>query len=258
MPINSVSPGDERSLLDQLINCSQPLLPSSLHTAVKMPALEFAIVTLNASVVPTDEGLLTVLRSCLSSIAFAKGGSGFRWIQSTPEHNSEKGPVLALLGIWASVEDHEDFVQSGQMTPLLANLKEFIQIKSVVHLAIPALTPARHNIIGSNFVSAVIRVESAQHEQLETLVETVRNQYLQTETIVGWKVKKEASFDNAVKFGKERLGQGEEEIDATAEEEDVWAIFVKQEEDAVVDNLVRKAEELSKGTEVFKWKTICA
>lgn len=223
-----------------------------------MPILEFATVTLNSSVVPTDEGLLAVLRSCLSSIALAKGVSGFRWIQTTPEHDSEKDPILALLGIWASVEDHEDFLQSGQMTPLLVDLKEFIQIKSVVHLVIPALTPARHDILGSGFVSAVIRVKSAQHEQLETLVETVRDQNPQAETIAGWKVKKEASFDDAVKFGKERLGQGEEEIDVTAEEEDIWAIFVKQEDDALVDNLVRKAEELSKGTEVFQWKTICA
>lgn len=226
-----------------------------------MPVLEFATVTLNASVVPTDDGLLSVLRACLSSIGLAKGVSGFRWIQTPPDDKSQKEPILALLGIWATVKDHEDFVQSGQMTPLLADLKDFMQIKDVVHLAIPTLTPAGYDILGTGFVSAITRVKSAKHEQLETLVaETVREKYAKTEIITGWKVKKEESFDNAVKFGKEQLGQGGEESDVLEkekEEEDCWALFVRQEDGALVDDLVRKSEELTEGTEVSKWTTIC-
>lgn len=242
---------------------SNSFSPSSLQPAAIMPVLEFATVTLNASVIPTDEGLLSVLRACLSSITLAKGVSGFRWIQTSPDDQGQKEPILALLGIWATVEDHEDFVQSGQMTPLLADLKDFIQIKDVVHLAIPTLTSAEHDVLGTGFVCAIIRVKSAKHEQLETLVtETVRDKYAKTEIITGWKVKKEKSFDNAVKFGKERLGQGGEDIDVVEkeeeeEEEDVWALFVKQEDGALVDDLVRKSEALTKGTEVSTWTTMC-
>lgn len=218
-----------------------------------MPILEFASVTLNAGVSPTNEGLLSVLRKSLDVVATANGVSGFRWVLT--EGKGQQEPLLALVGIWASVEAHEEFSQRGLMLPLLASLKDYIRIGGIMHLGIPELSQNQSDVFTTVFVAASIRVDPSKHELVEIALGEVVKGHAGAETVVGWKVKKEESFDNAIKYGKEQFGQ---ELHDEVVDEDILVVIAKEADKALVIHVVDKVEGLAIGAELFQWKTVLA
>ena len=223
-----------------------------------MPILEFATINLKPGVKPDDARLVAVLHSCITSISQADGVSGMRFIKNVPQGAQEQ--ILGLVGIWATVEAHEAFSQSEKMLPLLVNLKDLIQMRGVAHLGVGDLPSPANELMASNMISASLSVTPMDHEKFQGLVEDTL-QAVGPKAIAGWKIKKEESFRKAEEFGRKELGQGSEpkgrqKVGADGDA-DVWAVFVREDDAALVDELVRRTESLAIGDmEVQHWTKV--
>lgn len=185
-----------------------------------MGIIEFAIVTLKPEVPsPNDAGLHKVLAECIQSIHQAKGGTTFEFRKAL--HNTSD---LCFLGGWATVEDHSNFLLSGESKRLLGGLKDYIDVKNVYH------------------VFQDIEKVDTEAKELYISIYTVRGDRTAFEQRVsqngkivgGWKAKEadRPQFGEALKFVKRNLGSEqlpvnsrEEEEQKEEEEVNVWVSF---------------------------------
>ena len=216
-----------------------------------MPILEFAPINLNPGITTASESALAVFRKCLSAINLAPGVSGMRFMKCTSDPS-----IIVLHGIWATVEEHSDFLESGKMTPLLMDLKDFITMREVLQLGMTEITDAQKEVLASpELVSASFKLSPASHEQFEAAVESVLKGKGGAEVVTAWKIKDEESFKKAEDFGREGLGQGKEGSNGTSggEDPDTWAIVVKKGDAAFVDEIKTKVKGLVETEEVLTW-----
>ena len=144
------------------------------------------------------------------------------------------------------------------MLPLLVDLKDFITMRGVTHLGVGELSPSERKLLASDMVSASFSVASADHERFEGLVSEMLGA-AGLEAVAGWKTQKEESFRRAEEFGRKELGQVAENQgqERGAAEADVWVVFVRKGDAALVQEMVGKAGSLATGgVEVQHWASV--
>ncbi|KAL9065557.1 MAG: hypothetical protein Q9161_008161 [Pseudevernia consocians] len=216
-----------------------------------MPILEFAPINLNPGITTANESALAVFRKCLSAINKAPGVSGMRFMKCTSDQS-----IIVLHGVWATVEDHSDFLESGKMTSLLMDLKDFITMREVLQLDMTEITDAQKEVLASpELVSASFKLRPANHEKFEAAVESVLKSKTGAEVVTAWKIKDEESFKKAEDFGRKGLGQEREEKNGTNGREDpnTWTMIVKKGDAAFVDEIKTKVKGFVEAEEVLTW-----
>ena len=215
-----------------------------------MPTLEFATINLNLGVKADDPKLLSVLHACISEISKADGVSNMHFIKNNPQGTQEQ--ILGLVGVWASVEAHSAFLESGKMLPLLMDLKDFITMRDVMHLKVEKLSPSESKLISSNLVCAIVTVKALDKAKLDHFTDKMLSSNVQA--VAGWKMKKEKSFQKAEEFGREKFGQAAKET--APEDVDTWVVFLPEDEKTVVDKVVENTGQIAQNLEIQHWVRI--
>ncbi|KIM93279.1 hypothetical protein OIDMADRAFT_61776 [Oidiodendron maius Zn] len=195
-----------------------------------MPIIEFAVISLKSQTSPTDSNFINVLRDCLVTLSRAAGASGFRFLNSTfdssPASAYGEGQLLALIGLWHTVEEHLEFLHSGAAAGLLARLEPYIEVREVIHV-IPelGLSADLDGVMNATtFTSFVIDTGSLENNSWFNFIKDYSNG-IGKGSVIGQKAKKSKGAQEAQVLVRKSLGQDVSDYLKTSQDDYIWVFF---------------------------------
>jgi quinol monooxygenase YgiN len=183
-----------------------------------MGIVEFAIVALKPGFSAIDAELHTVLDACIMSLHAAPGGTSFEFRQQVEDPGR-----ICLLGGWQTVEDHADFLLSGESQELLARLSPYIQVERVFHIF---LDVDRLDLKAAEIEVGVYVMGEGRKGDVQRLADEQDGH-----VVGGWKAKKsdKTQFGKALAVVKEQLKQEKGNIETETHEQviedDIWVSY---------------------------------
>ena len=228
-----------------------------------MPTIEFAVISLKNQVSATNSKFINVLRDCLITLSKAAGTSGFRFLKSTsvdssPASACDEDQVVALIGLWHTVEEHSDFLHSGAAAALLARLEHYIEVREVIHV-IPelGLSAGVDGVMSAmTFTSFVIDTESLDNNSWLAFIKAYSNG-IGKGTIIGQKAKKSEGFQEAQLLVRKSLGQDVSDL-KTSQDEHIWVFFEMSKDRGGIPSTLSVIKEtgLTSRIELREWTTL--
>jgi len=185
-----------------------------------MAIVELAMVVLKPHVSSSNSYLQSALSECMQALNNAPGGTSFAFRPQVKDDPQSKSRIC-LLGGWQTVEQHADFLTSGQSAALVAKIAPYVELEGVFHVF---LDVGKIDLDSDVIEAGIYTVGTGKRGDVEKVVQKGDGN-----VIGGWKARKEEKgmVGQAIEFVKEQLGQDTgAEKEGTVKEEVEPEIFV--------------------------------